>query len=309
MMRSLWVRFRDRVLLREASTRAAALFRIGLALLLWTRFGTQLLLGRSLDPTRIAWSLLFYLGTTLLVFGLYTRFAAVLTAAVTTWMVYGIAIGKLAPVFPDAAGWGSHHVVLLVHGAILLMFMPSEKSYSLDRWLALRRAERTGKPPPVERGPVWGLYLMGVQLSAVYFWAAVDKSHWGFLSGERMQMILVDRIHGSDFPPLPLWAEATMLMGIGAMLIQYTLAFGLWVRPLQRWLIPAGIVLHLVFFYILPVSTFTVTMFVMYLGYLDPDAVHRAIERMSGHPATVPWDAAPHGDTDAASTGGETEPT
>ena len=44
-----------------------------------------------------------------------------------------------------------------------------------------------------------------------------------------------------------------------------------------------GIALHVVFHLLLTVSVFSANMVLMYLALLDPDAVHRFIDRIHGY--------------------------
>ena len=69
-------------------------------------------------------------------------------------------------------------------------------------------------------------------------------------------------------------------VAIGTIVVEYTLSVGLFVRPLQKWLMPIGMALHAGMYVFLPVKAFSALMWVMYLSYLDPESVHGALDRL-----------------------------
>ena len=64
-------------------------------------------------------------------------------------------------------------------------------------------------------------------------------------------------------------------------------ATGLWFRPALRWLIPIGMGFHAILYIFLPVGTYTLNMWLLYLAFLDPDAVHRMLDRLPGVPRNI----------------------
>jgi hypothetical protein len=146
----------------------------------------------------------------------------------------------------------------------------------------VRRAERAGSPPPPERGLVWAQLLIAVQLSAVYFWGAVDKCTAGWLRGDKFEAQLLQFIFDSDPPELAGWRALLVLASVGTVALEFALAVGLWFARARRWLIPAGVGLHVFIYVTLPVEVFSALSVLLYLAYLDPDEVHRTIDRLSG---------------------------
>jgi hypothetical protein len=181
-------------------------------------------------------------------------------------------------VYGDLEGWTHHHTWLLCAATTLLCLTPCGGSFSLDRIRAVREARARGEAPPEERGPVWGLTLIALQVSAVYAWSAWDKTSWSFLSGMELERIFVHVYTGFR----PDWPAVPVLAGLAWMTwaIEWVLPVGLFVRRLQWLLIPLGIVLHALFYVLLPVGPFSLTMILLYLAYLDPDAVHSATGRV-----------------------------
>jgi hypothetical protein len=258
-----WLRRR---LLREGSTRALGLIRVALALILWARWGDELMLSHGLDPDRIALGVAFFASSTAMLLGLWTRAATAATAAVVAGMVYGY--GRLGGV----EDWNHHHTTLLAHAVMLLALTPCGRSFSVDRWRS---------PDAPERGPLWATDLLGLQVSTLYLWSAVDKTRWAFLSGASLEQVFLYHYAGSDWPDLP-WLRAALAgVAVGVTALEYLLSVGLWVRRWQPVLVPAGLLLHGLFYVLIPVNTFTVTMWALYLVFLDPEVVHRAVDRLT----------------------------
>ncbi len=266
----------ERIASEEGSTRPLALVRIGVALILWSRFGSDF----ALFAHRLSWlwtlvGLSFFLSTSAMLVGLRARLAGAWVA-----LTLGVIIGHFGVVGGNK-DYLHHHVTLLLIVAILLALAPCGRSYSVDRWLAVRAAERAGTEPPPERGPLWAQWLVCLQLSAVYFWGAVDKTNPGYLSGERMEHYILYYNLGSSYPRSPLFAPLVQASALFSVAFEYVLAFGLWRRRWRRWLVPAGVVFHGVIYFTMPVITFTVTTWLLYVLYFPPDEVHRAIDRVS----------------------------
>jgi hypothetical protein len=276
MMQRVWDGFVAHVLAHEGSTRAVALLRILLVFLVWTRFADQLQPFRSMEPERWLVGASFYLSTTLLLIGYQTRVAALWTAATLVSFNYWFGLVR------GVEEWTHHHTWLLAITAVFVATTPCGRSYSVDRWLAVRRAEQAGEPIPDERGPLWGTRLLALQTSYVYLMSAYDKTFWGFLNGDRLQHSLV-YLYGSSDPVEWVGFEALcMVSAVSVVALEYVLPFGLWFRRYQPVLIPMGLVLHVMFYLILPVATFSGTMAALYLMYIDPEVVHRVIDRLHG---------------------------
>ncbi len=265
-------------LVTEGSTRSSALIRILLVVLLWARWANEVVLFRDLASedgfAYFAIGINFYLSTTLMLIGLWTRFATLWAAAVVCTMVFyfGGTLGR--------ESWGHHHTYLLAVSTVLCACTPSGRSYSLDRWLAVRRAREQGKDPPPERGNLWGLRLMTLQVCSIYFWGAYDKTTVAFLSGERMEHYLMWFYIGSDRPQAGWVQMLLMLTAAFTVLLEYALSVGLLIRKTRGVLIVAGLCLHALFYALVPVFTFSATMACLYLAVVDADAVHRVIDQL-----------------------------
>ncbi|MDX8515541.1 HTTM domain-containing protein [Mesorhizobium captivum] len=272
--RAIAARFVDWAVGTEGSSRSSALVRIGLAMLFWSRWAGELLLCRNQSPNGLFLAVNFFVATALLFVGYHSRIAAVWTGSVGLAMYYyfGHQLGR--------EPWSHHHTYLLAIAALLIALTPCGLSYSLDRYLAVMRAERTGLPPPAERGNLWGLRLIVVQLSVLYFFAAFDKTNYAFLSGARIEQIFLWYYAGSDYPAGLAWLATIVSLAVVAL--EYCLAFGLPFRRTRRYLVLPGLVFHAIIYVTLPVYTFSATMALLYLAYFDADAVDKVIARLQG---------------------------
>jgi hypothetical protein len=260
---------------REGSTRAVSLMRIGLAMLLWARWANELQPFTAAGPGWLLLGAAFYVTTAAMLIGWRARLATASAAAVVWVMVF--AVGRSGAMF----SWTHHHTTLLAYAVALLALTPCGGTLSVDRWLEVRRAERQGRPPPPDRGPLWAVPLLGVLVSTVYLWGAVDKLTVGFLSGARLEQIWVHTYATSDFFPAGVVHAAFAAAAVGVTALEVVLAVGLWWRRWHGWLMPLGIATHAAFYLLLPqVYTFSLTMVLLYLAFLDPDDVAREVDRV-----------------------------
>lgn len=267
----------DRTVLFEGSTRPAALMRIGLVWIAWARYAEDLSFWRQVEWDFFVVGASFFVSTTLMLLGVWSRFATAWAGATMLLGTYAY-LGFQRGVEP----WTHHHTYLLSVATCLLALTPCGRSYSWDRWRAVMRSEREGVSVPPERGALWAQRLIALQVAAVYFWGAYNKTTTGFLSGAALEFVAMSLYLGSDYPQSPLFHSAMVFLAWAIVLLEYALAFGLFVRPLRRWLIPAGLLFHAVIYVTLPVATFSATMWLLYLAFLDPERVHAFTDRLTG---------------------------
>ena len=276
MLRQGALRLADWAINSEGSSRSSALIRNGIAMLFWSRWAGELLLYMHQSAIGLVLSANFFVATALLFIGYCSRAAAVWAGAVGLAMFYyfGHELGR--------EPWTHHHTYLLAAAALLLALTPCGRSYSVDRYLAVTRAGREGLPAPAERGNVWGLRLIVVQLTVLYFFSAFDKTSYAFLSGARLEHIFLWYYAGSDYPTLPGFHGLAMVVAFVVVALEYCLAFGLPFRRTRPYLVLPGLAFHAVIYVTLPVYTFSATMALLYLAYFDADAVDRVIARLQG---------------------------
>ncbi|MEZ4382598.1 MAG: HTTM domain-containing protein [Nannocystaceae bacterium] len=266
----------------EGSTRPAALIRVGAVPLLWSCVGEHMSLARATSAAEAGVVALFYAASLAVLVGLRTRLATALTAAVL------VHLHLAADAVPFARFFTHHHQALLTALFVLLVFVPAGRSLSVDRWLATRRAAERGAAPPAERGPLWALRLVALQVSAVYLWSVVDKLSPDFLSGARLERIAMELYAGSDLTEGTLFRGLLVAASWAALALEAALGVGLWSRRARRWLVPAGILFHAALFLALPVCVFSALMVLLYLAFAAPAAVDRAIARLVEAPPRPP---------------------
>ncbi len=275
----------DRLTHLEGSTRTAALIRIGIMPIVWWRYGKHHMFFNSLQPAD-DFSLRAFMAIALMIFGfllwigLFTRVAApVVAVMMTVWHFhYGHHEG-IRDAFMAVNYWAP---------IVGLVFTDCGKSFSVDRWLAIRRAQREGKPLPEERGSVWGLQLIAFQVSMMYFFGAVDKSDWQWLAGERMERYWMYFYGTSDYPEVWGFHLVMVLGAVGTVIFEYALAVGLWFDKTRKWLIAPGIAMHWGMYVCLPAFQISFQMILCYLAFLPPDRAHGMMETMFGHPPPEP---------------------
>jgi len=212
-----------------------------------------------------------------MVVGWYSRGACLVSGLVTVWMVF--VVGQQ----DGMESWAHHHTTFLAVVTFVLAFTPCGRSFSLDRWLAIRRAERNGTEWPTEWGNVWAVRLVALQLSAIYFWGAFDKMRWAVLGGDRIEQPLMYLYFGSDYPGV--WFHwMAVALAWATVCLECTLAVGLWIPRFQRRLMLVGILFHGMLYYTLPVTVFSVSTVLAYLTYVHPNTVHQAVGRLLGIP-------------------------
>lgn len=268
---SLSRRFWQWAVRSEGSTRPAALLRIGLAVIVWARFGHDIGVYHEPSLARLAFAFVFAPVVTAMLIGYHSRIATALTATLVTLL-----FGVLTFITHNP---GTHHVYFLSMALWLCALTPCGRSLSLDRWLALRRGTAQA-----EYGPLWAQRLIAIQVAVLYFWAAFDKTELGYLTGERMQIFYVHLYGGPDWiydtAWFPLLCRAFAWTTVA---LEYSLAFGLFIPRLRLPLMLAGVLFHGTIYLTMSVFTFSATIVLLYLAFLNPDQVHRAIDVLLGY--------------------------
>jgi hypothetical protein len=253
----------------RGSTRPAALMRVGLGLIVLVRFADEV------SPFQADNAVLAVHGLGLMTFAVLSVLGWRTRASLSGLAAFlGLGYFGLGGAYGHA-GWYHHHVYLLFAASFLLAFIPCGRSYSLDRLRALD----AGRAPP-ETGDLRAQRLIGLQLSAIYFWAAVDKTDLAFLSGERLEQTLVWVYAGRWLHELLTVPALLVTASIAVVVVEYLLAVAI---HLPRWrpvVLGIGLALHATFYLLLPVDTYSVTMALLYLALLDPDGVHRFLDRL-----------------------------
>lgn len=268
--------FTDWAFSSEKSSRTSAIIRIGLALLIWARWSKELALFNSFSLKYPLFAALFFISTTAMLVGFYSRISTLLAAASTLVMYYYFG-SKLG-----IGGWDHHHTYLLAISTLFCSLTPCGKSYSLDRYRKTKNSIKNNLSIQKETGNIFGLRLISLQLCAMYFWTAFDKTNMSWLSGEKMEMHFMWQYVGSVYPTWVGFHELMLVLSWSTLLLEYSLAFGLFFKKTRKYLLIPGIIFHCIIYLTLPVNTFSFTVVLLYLSFLDADFIHRLIDRISG---------------------------
>lgn len=261
-----WIRIRHAIEEDQGSTRALALMRIGIGLVVLAEWGDSLILVRNDRPIAIAIGVSTLVTSITTSAGIVSRLSSLLLA-----VSCACALSLLGGNFVH------HHTQMMMLAAALLAVSPCGRSFSVDRWLAARRARLAGTTIPAESGYLWGQYLLRLLVSSVYLWGLQSKANPAFVSGARIEQLYMHFYGTSDLPGGAFHATAVFISWF-TIVTELALGVGLWFPRFHRILIPVGVVFHLLLYYLLPVYTFSALMLLLYLAFVPPETVHRVID-------------------------------
>lgn len=254
---------------KRESSRSMALIRIGLVLLIWSVWARDFTLLVAFNrPFSLILGLFFFPSSIALLFGFHARIFKWVFAG-TMLLVYYF-LGYVIGVEP----YTHHHRYILAWSTFLLAFSSCENSLSFDRY--------HGAGP--ELSPTWVRILFCAQVSLIYFWSAFDKSSTLFLSGARFEQIFMYVYFGSDYPQWILFPWLVKAAAWFVVVLEYALAVTLWIPRVRYLAIAAGVLLHALIYYTLPVNTFSLTMCLLYLAFIPPEVIHRVIDAQVANP-------------------------
>lgn len=265
------------------STRSSAIIRIGLPLLIWYRYD----LGpkHGIPSYGVGWAIIFYASLLGMFFGIFSRLSTLLAGLITLAAYYYLWYVN------NQTEWAHHHTYLLSFTTFLLALAPCGKSYSVDRWLAVRKAVKRGLAPPPEEGNLFALRLIALQMVLLYFFAFWDKMFvagkneifFNFLNGSRLEQIFMTHYWGSGFQVAPWMTAIGASMAITVTIIELFLPL-LLVERYQKWLVVPGIGLHIAFYVLLPLQTYSLTCILLYFAIFNANKVHAWIEFLAPPP-------------------------
>ena len=154
--------------------------------------------------------------------------------------------------------------LLLRELAFFVMLMPAGETWSLD---ARRRGVERLRAP-------WGLRLVQLQVSALYLfsvWAKVRGTDWndGTAVGIALQLEDLQRFVVPDAVATSLLVSAVFTYS--ALVVEASLAFGLWLPRLRYWVMAAGVGLHLGIEASLLIGWFSLAVISSYLAFWPPE--------------------------------------
>jgi vitamin K-dependent gamma-carboxylase len=191
----------------------------------------------------------------------------------------------------EQAVYMNHHYLICLL-AFLLMLMPAERAFSVDRhW----------RPDVPRTVPVWTVWLLRFQLLAVYVYGAVAKLDYDWLRGQPMRSLLAEQL--VEWPRLAPWVPIDMVgYGIAYSGIAADLAIPLLLVRARtfRFGFACALVFHGLNAVFLRIGVFSYLMLGAILIFLPPDwPRHRFRDLLRGHvlsppvppSAIAPWTA------------------
>ena len=181
----------DGLVTAQVSSRSLGLLRVLLALTIFFYFASPWVTHRMDDHAgTFIGVLVMFTAAGFVLFGYKTRVAA---------PVLALSFGLLHLVY--GVGFGIETLAAAVQPfqlVVLIAVLPSGRSLSVDRALAVRAAKRDKTPAPPETIPWWYLDLFALQTAAVYLWAGFDMARSNWLSGAPIELFVIDLYGGSD---------------------------------------------------------------------------------------------------------------
>lgn len=168
-----------------------------------------------------------------------------------------------------------NHHYLMVLFCFLLMWMPAERVFSVDR-------RRRGGATTV---PAWTVWLIRVQISIVYAYGALAKLNGDWLVGEPMRSAIAKMSGGVPLlgDALPAWFLGCLIAWAG-LLIDALLPILLWWAPSVA--MAVAIPFHLLNALFLRIGVFSFLMMGALLIFFAPDWPRRLSGRLSGRLAS-----------------------
>lgn len=252
--------FREWATSYERSTRSVALMRIAFVLLGWAEFG-EVIQPHKGSPIL---STFFYASTFLALIGFRAQYTIFATGVAYLLVITQVPAQML------------HHTYLLAVSTLLLALTPCGRSLSVDR---LRN-------PQPEEGNLWALRLIAIELSAMLFWSGYNELTFGthtfqvaFLNGDRLEQMLA--FGHSGLPVIPGAAKLLLtLVSVATVAIELAGSVLLWLPKYRVKALLACLAMTAFYQVALPIRAAGLLFGVLYLAFVPPEAVHRAIDRV-----------------------------
>lgn len=217
-------------------------------------------------------------------FGLFTRVTSVLS--------FVIALSYVNRVPGSLFGLDQINVML----ATYLMLGPCGAAYSLDRWLAARRAGRELPPAAPSTAANVSVRLIQLHMCLIYFFAGLGKLQgdswwhgdalWGAAANLEYQTVNLTWL--ADYPTL------TAILTQGTAYWELSFCVLIWIPILRPLVLFLALPLHLGIGICLGLMTFGLVMPIALISFVDPRFVRRlfgeaaAEQGRGGEPAAVP---------------------
>lgn len=154
----------------------------------------------------------------------------------------------------------SSHFHIVAVAIFLSSFGPIDRLLSVSWiWRQLRGIESS------HTGPIGVITVFRYYVMLIYLCSALLKANLPFLSGFRMQQILMETYFGSDRPEGWWFVAICVLMAWGAFVVELLIAASFWKRSWRVSAVLSGIAFHVAIQVLLPVGVFSFLMVMLLL--------------------------------------------
>jgi hypothetical protein len=188
--------------------------------------------------------------------GLFSRASSILTF---------VAVASIDHRTPDILHSGD---TLLRQLCFLVMLSPSGAAFSLDRFIARRRGLAPEQPAPVS---LWPQRLVQIQVAVVYFTTVWHKMLGGTWR-DGTATWYVPRLEEFDRFPGPPWMDDMPFVAFttyATLAIEFALCSAVFYRPLRKWALIAGLLLHASIDYRFNIPLFAQIMVAGYVAFYE----------------------------------------
>jgi hypothetical protein len=238
------------------------------------------------------WSIFFHVQSPGWIVAIHVFFmAASLLYAAGLWCAYTGPLCWLGAMSYAHRAWatvfGLDTMLLILLGYLLIA--PTGAVFSMDRWLAVRRARRLGLPDPAVEPSAranFAIRLIQLHFCVIYFASGTSKllgSMWW--NGTAMNQVLLNPM----FTPLDspvfyntlkfiagsrwVWELFATAGTLFTLALEISFVFLIWDRR-WRWLLMLGsILLHMGIGLLMGLTTFSIVMLVMLVSFMSPQSV------------------------------------
>ncbi|GAA4441872.1 HTTM domain-containing protein [Bremerella cremea] len=200
----------------------------------------------------------------LVMLGLFYR-----TAIVTLFLGYTY-------IFLMEASLYNNHYYLISLLSFVLIFMPAQRCWSVDRLIAQYMAKRRGETEPLPSTiPFWPVLLLRTQLFLVYFYGGIAKFNYDWLTGEPLLMpgtILHDFLSSTiGLPAAVQPIHLCLFLAWSGLVYDLSIGFLLLSSRTRLLAIAATALFHLHNHFIFPIGIFPAMAFTSTLIFFRPE--------------------------------------
>jgi hypothetical protein len=256
----------------------------------WNGSSTPVAQGQS------KWSIFFLVDDPGWIIAIHSFFlVCMLLYAVGLWCPYSGPLCWLGSMSYVQRAWATVYGVdtmLLIILAYLLI-APTGAVFSMDRWLAVRRARRLGLPAPAIAPSIranFAIRLIQIHFCMIYFASGTSKllgAMWW--NATAMNQVLLNPLFTPmDSPPYYntmkllagsrwVWELFTTLGNLFTLWMELSFIFLVWDRR-WRWLLVIGsVLLHTGIGLLMGLTTFSIAMLIMVSSFMSPESVRLVV--------------------------------